>query len=360
MTNPATRTAHREEAIERLSSGLFGGSRRRYSRRWIFLGIALTIALASPTNGWCQTGSSAAATGIDPALEKASPETLDDLRAIEAALARIVERAMACTVGISGPGTRGSGVIVSPDGIVATAAHVTGGTPGQRITVVLSDGRSVSGVTLGVRLDSDLGLARIDGTGPWPHAELGDSLDLARGSWCLATGHPGGYERGRSPIVRVGRVLATNRRSVRSDCSIASGDSGGPLFDVHGRVVGIHSRIGLELDGNYHIPIHLFRDDWERLEQSDRWGGEDRMVIGVRGSRTETGCVIQEVVPDLPAARAGLRADDVILSIDGNALTSWEQLTRGIAQRKPGDHVTLEFQRGAERRSVRVYVVRMR
>ncbi|MGE3166657.1 MAG: S1C family serine protease [Planctomycetota bacterium] len=300
-----------------------------------------------------EASQAAPAPALPPALEKTAPETLDDLRAIERALGQVATRALDCTVGIAGPGTRGSGVIVSADGLVVTAAHVSGGTPGQRLRVVLADGRSVSAVTLGAGLDADLGLVRITESGNWPHAELGNSAPLERGAWCVATGHPGGFERDRPPVVRTGRVLSNQRRTIRSDCSIASGDSGGPLFDATGRVVGIHSRIGLNLDGNYHIPIDLFRENWERLENSELWGGE-RVVIGVRGETTSAGCVVTEVLEGLPAARAGLLPGDRLLRVNGAQLTNWDGLTRALSRHRAGERVIIEFERGLERLSVQV------
>src|SRR5205807_4246056 len=95
--------------------------------------------------------------------------------------------------------------------------------------------------------------------------------------WCVVTGHPGGFRPGRSPVVRVGRILELNltspRAYLRTDCTLVGGDSGGPLFDMHGRVIGIHSRIGGSITANLHVPVDTYRETWDRLVKGERWGG---------------------------------------------------------------------------------------
>src|SRR5438067_853762 len=82
-----------------------------------------------------------------------------------------------------------------------------------------------------------------------------DSKDVKNGDWCVCVGHPGGYKEGRTPVVRVGRVLAHNDNHLQSDCTMVGGDSGGPLFDLDGKVIGINSRIGLTIASNIHVPV---------------------------------------------------------------------------------------------------------
>jgi len=114
-------------------------------------------------------------------------------------------------------------------------------------------------------------MMKITTEGKYPFCELGKVSDMKKGTWCIAIGHPGGYKEGRSPVVRVGRILENNSEYVRTDCTLVGGDSGGPLFDMHGRVIGINSRIGQTLTSNMHVPVDTFRDTWGRLAQGDRW-----------------------------------------------------------------------------------------
>jgi serine protease Do len=143
--------------------------------------------------------------------------------------------------------------------------------PNQPATFILSDGRTVSGKTLGIYETLDAGLMKITDPGEWPVAEQGESSGLEPGTWCVALGHPLGYQDGRPPVVRVGRILRADDDQLQSDCPLVAGDSGGPLFDLQGRVIGINSRIGGSTDMNYHVPVDIYRDTWKRLATGDYW-----------------------------------------------------------------------------------------
>ncbi len=120
-------------------------------------------------------------------------------------------------------------------------------------------------------VSADAGLMKIADKGPWPHVEMGHSAELRPGVWCLALGHPLGYEKDRPPVVRVGRILRVGPTLVQSDCPLVGGDSGGPLFDLQGRVIAIHSRIGGPTDINLHVPVDVFHENWERLTKGEAW-----------------------------------------------------------------------------------------
>jgi S1-C subfamily serine protease len=205
--------------------------------------------------------------------QRQSVEKPADLKKLQARIRSAAKRATACTVGLRIGRTMGSGVIISDDGYVLTAAHVSR-QAGSPVEIFLADGRTVPGKTLGANHATDTGLIQIDPPGPWPHAtRLGDPATQA-GHWCVATGHPSGYRRDRPPVLRLGRILLATRDAIATDCVLNQGDSGGPLFDIDGNLLAIHSRIGRHLASNVHIPLRQFLADWFRLAQGDVWGRE--------------------------------------------------------------------------------------
>ncbi|MEM7263334.1 MAG: trypsin-like peptidase domain-containing protein [Planctomycetota bacterium] len=277
---------------------------------------------------------------------KALPETVADLQAMEDHFQTLSERLRPTTVGLRIAGSQGSGVIINKDGLVLTAAHVIGrGAKGRRVTVILHDGRRVEGETLGADHDSDSALVQITTPGTWPTAEKGRSEDLKNGQWLLATGHPNGYEVGRSPPVRVGRVLRNWRGFVNSDCILISGDSGGPLFDMEGKVIGIHSRITASTAGNLHVQIDRFTSEWERLMAGEVWPA-GRPYIGAYLDDRAENARIDEVLRATPAARAGLKSGDVVLLFGETKVADNDALRAEIRKRKAGDKVKLKVQRG--------------
>jgi len=200
-----------------------------------------------------------------------SADPLDGLEQLQAKVRSAAKRAIACTVGLRIGRTMGSGVIISDNGYVLTAAHVSR-RAGMTVEVFLADGRTVSGKTLGANHATDTGLIQIDPPGPWPHVARVYGPPATAGRWCVATGHPSGYQRGRPPVLRLGRILQTAREAIVTDCVLKQGDSGGPLFDIDGNLLGIHSRIGHRLANNVHIPLQRFRADWLPLARGDVWG----------------------------------------------------------------------------------------
>lgn len=174
-----------------------------------------------------------------PALDKRIPETVEDLRIIQERVKKAAAKVMPCTVAIRIGSSAGSGVIVSKDGYVLTAGHVSD-EPDRNVTVILPNGQKLKGKTLGSNSAIDSGMIRITDEGEWPYAEMGDATKLKDGAWCLALGHPEGFRRGRSPVVRLGRVLSRSDKILRTDCALVGGDSGGPLVDLDGKVIGIN------------------------------------------------------------------------------------------------------------------------
>src|SRR5205085_3383575 len=133
------------------------------------------------------------------------PESIEELKALQAAVKKVVEKSTPCTVGVMIGMGAGSGVIVSEDGLVLTAAHVSG-EPNKDCTIILPDGTRVKGKTLGTNDKVDSGMIQITDKGPnngkWPFIPVGKSTDLKKGQWLVALGHPGGWKRDRPPVAR--------------------------------------------------------------------------------------------------------------------------------------------------------------
>jgi serine protease Do len=297
-----------------------------------------------------------------PAFDKFLPEDVADLKAMQGHVKKVVDRVMPATVGLLIGHAQGSGVIIDADGHILTAAHVSG-RPGQPVTIVLHDGRKLRGVTLGADVGIDSGLVKIvDEDAEFPHVGMGRSADLKKGQWVIALGHPGGYQKGRQPVVRLGRVLEATPRHLRTDCTLVGGDSGGPLFNMRGQVIGVHSRIGSAITYNIHVPVDTYGDTWDRLAAGDVWGspfnlgrkvGHDAF-LGVRPDPDSTSFKILAVVPDSPAAKAGLQVDDIIVKIDDREVRTLDEFDAAMRPQRPGDQVTLAFRRGSELMSTTV------
>lgn len=294
-----------------------------------------------------------------PALDKAVPLNVDDLHDIQERVKKVVAKVTPATVGIRIGGAAGSGVIITKDGYVLTAGHISG-EPDRSATIILPDGKRLKGKTLGSNVGIDSGLIRITDKGEWPSVEMGDASKLKEGAWCLALGHPEGYRRGRPPVLRLGRVLERRDKVLRTDCALVGGDSGGPLFDLDGKVIGIHSRIGDQMTINLHVPVDTYRTTWDRLVKGDVWGGGRRRgpYIGVHLNEDARECRIVKVDKNSPAEKAGLQADDVVLRFGKDDVEDLEDLLTLISKRRPGEEVPIRVRRGKEILNLKVVVGR--
>jgi serine protease Do len=289
-------------------------------------------------------------------FNRANAHDLDPrgLREVEQAVKRVVRDRSPIVVAVTDGIGYGSGVIVSEDGLVLTAGHVmlTGGT---RHRVIFPDGREAKAVPLGRNLNHDAGMLKITDPGPWPYAELGSISEMEAGDWCVCLGHSGGYELGRRPPVRAGRIVKFESDQVVTDCVLIGGDSGGPLFDLSGRVIGIHSSIGGSIAENRHVSIEIFRQYWDRLVAGEKWGvlpeladkkeEESRASMGVRLDRNNNTARILIVHPARAAEKAGLKVDDVVLRFNSIPVNDSVHLIDLIAAQKPGDTVRLLIER---------------
>jgi serine protease Do len=291
-------------------------------------------------------------------LRRLAPVSVEQLKVMETHIRDLVTRVSPAVVAVRVGMATGSGIVVSPSGLVLSAAHV-GGEPGRDVLFLFPDGRTARGTTLGMDHAMDAGLMQISEPGPWPHAELGEPDGAMIGDWVLALGHPGGFDSERPVLVRLGRILWQTRPVIRTDCTLVSGDSGGPLFDMHGRVIGIHSRISESTAANFHAPISSYITAWDRLARSESWGPRgpsSRSWVGVRGTDHPEGFRLERVIEGGPAFKAGLRDGDIVTRINGSPVRDSDSFTGAVSQTRPGEQVRLEVRRAEERWEVQVTV----
>ena len=293
-----------------------------------------------------------ATSSVDDLLRgNGSASSLSDLKILQDRIQRIAKKAITQTVAIQVGRANGSGVIVSEDGYILTAAHVAG-EPNRDAIVVLSNGEQVRGVTLGLNEVLDAGMVKITQPGKWPYAELGDSSKTRAGQWCLATGHPGGYDPNRAPVLRMGRVIKVRKSAIITDCTLVGGDSGGPLFDVDGKVIAVHSRIGKNLAVNVHVPVERYRIYWDRLTQGDAWDrlnprqGESWIGIFEQPGTTDArGIRVGRVIAESPAESAGIRSGDALIEFAGVTIDNFKDLRANVRKHEPGDTVKIQVSR---------------
>ncbi len=288
--------------------------------------------------------------------DKPAPETRKDLEAIQSALIAALPKTRSATVGIELEEGFGTGVIVSADGLILTAAHVSAGV-NKKITVVLEDGTKLKAKTLGLNSDTDAAMIRITEPGTWPFVEV-DRSDSARlGDWVFALGHSGGFDKNRGLVTRLGRLVRMANSTFQSDCMLIGGDSGGPLFDLQGRLVGINSRVGDKAQENMHVPMSEFVGKWDVMLKGEFLGEGPFAKKPVKGSgflglatdaRTEGGLKVTKVGKKSPAETAGLKEGDVILKLNDTPLAKREDLQNLLKEMADGDEITLDLLRGGK------------
>ena len=264
----------------------------------------------------------------------------------------------------------GSGVIVSSNGYIITNNHVVQG--GDRVNITVATGKDYVGTVVGTDPTVDIAVVKIAATG-LPAAPLGDSDALEIGQTAIAIGNPLGFER----TVTAGIVSATNRnlegRSamldnlIQTDASINPGNSGGPLVDAAGRVIGINTAVVTPPYGGgglgFSVPINTARDVMADLLKH---GKVLRPFLGltyieVTAELAEEyrlaarqGALVGDVMAGGPAARAGIRPEDIIVQIGANEVRDGGDLRRALRTREPGERMELTIQRGKGRQTVTV------
>ncbi len=315
---------------------------------WRPAAVALALAWsAAPAPGW-------------EAARTTSPDSVEELKDFQSKVKATTTKVTPATVGLLVGAGAGSGVIVSDDGLILTAAHVIG-VPDTDVIVVLADGTRVRAKSLGLNSKFDSGMAKITGKvpktaswpgadkGKWPKADLGASKVLKKGQWVISLGHHGGPKQDRTPPLRVGRYEYTNNveKFLRSDCTLVGGDSGGPLFDLDGRVIGIHSRIGPFIEMNMHVPVDTFKDEWDKLLAGEDIGAAPA-ALGADLDLDLDAPTVQKVDRGTPAGRAGMKVGDVIKTFDDHPVKTRDDLKKRLAKAKSGQEVEIEVERGGE------------
>lgn len=272
----------------------------------------------------------------------------------------------------------GSGFIIDPAGYIVTNNHVISagegrGDPVDTITVTLSDRREYKAKLIGRDQLTDMALLKIDAT-DLPYVKFGNSQDVRVGDWAIAIGNPFGL----GGTVTAGIVSALHRnigsgqydRYIQTDASINQGNSGGPLFDLEGNVIGVNTAIFSPTGGNvglgFSIPAELAYPVIQQLRAS---GTVKRGYLGIGiqplstdiaaglGLPKDKGEIVASVEPSGPAARAGIRQGDVILRINNNDVTYDNTLSYIVANTPVGTNVPIELIRDGQRRTVTASIV---
>jgi serine protease Do len=255
----------------------------------------------------------------------------------------------------------GSGFIIDPEGYVVTNYHVVD--HAEEIVVTLGDGTQLQAVRRGVDPKTDLALLKVESDDPLPYVALGDSDDIRVGDWVIAIGNPFGL----GGTATTG-IISARGRDIRSgpyddflqiDAPINRGNSGGPLFDLNGRVVGVNTAIfspnGGSVGIGFAIPSSMAAPILEDLRENGTiergWLGVqiqpvDEAIAEALGLDEPRGALVADVTEESPAAKAGVREGDVILSWGDSEIDEIRELSRAVASTEPAAEVEMEVWRG--------------
>ncbi len=265
----------------------------------------------------------------------------------------------------------GSGFFISADGFIVTNNHVVENA--TKITVKLSDGREIDARLVGRDADTDLAVLKIEGS-DYPFVSFEEEADPRVGDWVIAVGNPfglggtatAGIVSARARDISDSRTPYTDYLQI--DAAINRGNSGGPTFDIYGRVIGVNSAIFSPTGGSvgigFAIPASIAKPVTERLMRGETIQrgylgvqiqnllDEYRAPLGL--SDDQEGAYIAEVTAGGPAAQAGLREGDVVVALNGDPITTSTELTRRVGQAAPGDVLRLEILREGRRQTINV------
>ena len=322
----------------------------------------LCIGMVGSVVLWGATVSQVSAQSSEPE----GVQSLEDLKKLQSKIQEVVKKVRPATVGLtSSRGGSGSGVIVNKEGLILSAAHVVQGN--EEMNVIFSDGKVYIAKVLGSNRTTDAAMLQLVKQKEWPFAEIGDSDSMDIGQYVIAMGHAGGYDTRRPAPVRFGRLLSKNRRGfITSDSVLIGGDSGGPLYDLDGKVVGINSSIGQSWQSNNHAGISRLVKDWDRLKEGDTWGALndnsmdlDSPVMGFTFEELRNkGVVVTEVLDGSPAQKSGFKIGDVLTAVDNEKVKNGRDLLVAMNHHKPNDEVVVTLLRESKALKYKVKLIR--
>jgi len=290
----------------------------------------------------------------------ATPKTdIATLLRVQNDVQKLLPQVRPALVAIQSGGGTASGVIISADGLLLTAAHVPGD-PGKEMRVILDDGSVTTAKSLGLDKTTDAAVAMLKKRArPWPFVNLSREVVKAQpGEWCFALGHPGGFDKSRGPVLRVGKIIKQTANSLHTDCVLMGGDSGGPLFNFAGEVIGIHSQIWEGRDQNVHVSMAPFLRSWDAMQKSQVikvWGVGAGGYLGVAIVMSDdVELEVADVIDGSPAQKAGVRAGDVILGVNGDDMTDQQQFTATVRAHAAGDTLKLKLRTQGREREISV------
>jgi serine protease Do len=257
----------------------------------------------------------------------------------------------------------GSGFIVSPDGYIVTNAHVVDGA--KTVTVRLTDRREFTAKVIGEDKRTDIALIKIDAKKPLPALDLSNPAPVKQGEWVIAIGSPFGFENSVTAgiVSGVHRALPGGQMTpfIQTDVAVNPGNSGGPLLNAAGQIVGVNSQIYSRSGGfmglSFAIPASVAQDVAMQLKEHGKVN-HGRLGIGVQGLNQtlaesfdlpdSNGALVGSVEEDSPAAKAGFKTGDVIRKIDGQPVADSTDVTSRIGNMAPGTKVNVEVYRGGK------------
>jgi putative serine protease PepD len=293
----------------------------------------------------------------EPIVSSSAPLSVNQIyRRAYRGVVEITVTTSAAASPFGGSGTakaQGSGWVYNSSGNIVTNEHVVDGA--SSISVRFWNGKTYSASVVGTDKSTDLAVIKVDAPSSELHPlSVGNSADLQVGNGVVAIGSPFGLEE----TVTSGIVSALHRAieapnnftindSVQTDAAINHGNSGGPLLNAQGQVVGVNAQIRSDSGGNegvgFAIPSNTVRSIATQLIST---GKAVHAYLGVAIDATASTARIASVKAATPAAQAGLKAGDVVTAVDGTSIASGDDLTRAIDSHKPGDTVTLKYRRG--------------
>ncbi|MDD2876175.1 MAG: Do family serine endopeptidase [Acidiphilium sp.] len=273
---------------------------------------------------------------------------------------------------------KGSGFFISPKGYLVTNNHVVKNA--KSVFVTLSDGERLVAKVIGTDPSTDLAVLKVSRSKPFPYLEFGDSAKVTPGQWVIAIGNPFGL----AETVTTGVVSALGRdigdgeydSFIQVDAPINEGNSGGPLLNQKGQVIGVNTAILTPTGGSVGIGFSIPSDMVKRITtELIKQGHITRGFIGVQvqmispematamGLKSHDGAtdgaLVAETVPNGPAAKAGLKPGDVITQVDGKAVTNPRDLALAISEIKPGDAAKVNYERDGQEKSTAITVEKM-